>query len=311
MTEPAGWNLSGDHKIWRGRHKSDSRVAGFEFDYALFCMEQKHPSHGLISASRSYGGEFYLFGSRLKHNDTITLQISEGESERSLKDDRYLDGKLLATVRLSEVQWASLICSLSTGPGVPCTLEFLAGQRFERLPPPEDSIRQHTDENKETLQKALWSLHTLSDQIGELLTGKTVSKRDLGEIKRSMDILLGNLPANLEFSHKTFEEHVDRVVAEAKASVEAHVQSVLTHLGVQAAVALPESFSPAQLPAPAPVTDIACGAQCETSCQTPAQRGVCETPATILSPSSECKEACQSDCQVVCQIAAQHDRRRK
>ena len=55
----------------------------------MFENREKHESYGMIGFNRSYGGERYLFGSSIPHNNTITLTIREGSIDRELNRDWY------------------------------------------------------------------------------------------------------------------------------------------------------------------------------------------------------------------------------
>ena len=53
--------------------------------------DRSHPSYGMLSLSRSSisGNGVALFGSSIRHNDTIRLCISKGVVERHSNESKY------------------------------------------------------------------------------------------------------------------------------------------------------------------------------------------------------------------------------
>ena len=62
-----------------------------------------------------------LFGSSIKHKDTIRLEISHGELERGLNHDWYHANKCIVECEMSQSQFAEAITSMNMGDGVPVT----------------------------------------------------------------------------------------------------------------------------------------------------------------------------------------------
>jgi len=93
-----------------------------------------HESFGQISFSRcqSNGTEFY--GSELKQDHYIQMEVSQSEINRTLTQDWYFPNKTIFKLRLSSNQFSEMITSMNRGAGVPCTLEYLNGKKFADLP---------------------------------------------------------------------------------------------------------------------------------------------------------------------------------
>ena len=84
----------------------------------------KHPAFGMIGFSRVSGRENTLFGSSIKHNDRIVMQLKHGTQDRHLHEDCYYGHGLITEVEMSYSQFAECISTLNVGDGVPCTIRF-------------------------------------------------------------------------------------------------------------------------------------------------------------------------------------------
>lgn len=89
-----------------------------------------HSSWGLLQISRISGsGSQSLFGSSIKHSNTIALRIYKAKKHRSLSRDWYInEGCPYIKIEMSPAQWAEAITSLNIGCGVPCTITQKDGQ---------------------------------------------------------------------------------------------------------------------------------------------------------------------------------------
>src|ERR1700722_20214775 len=66
-------------------------------------------------------GHTNLVGSELVHNHFIHVELKEARRRRSLHEDRFYSGKMIAEIYLREQQLAIFIASGNTE-GVPCTI---------------------------------------------------------------------------------------------------------------------------------------------------------------------------------------------
>lgn len=188
-----------------------------------------HPAYGQIRASRVSGGSV-LYGSDFVHRHTIEVTIARSELTRGLSHDWHHAREDLISVSMSEAQWATFVSALNVGTGVPCTLEYVAGEHIPRLPMPVARTEQFTDELKEKLAGSLSSLRSLSQEVEgmKLPVGKTK------ELKASIDRVLQELKSNLPFVAKSFDEHVERGVEAAKTEIHGYMTGVLTRAGLDA-----------------------------------------------------------------------------
>ncbi len=84
-----------------------------------------HPSYGTLLFNRAYGGEeTALFGSSIRHRDTITMELHHADITRGLSNDWIHGNKLVAKVEMSYSQFAEAITSFGRGSGVPITIRY-------------------------------------------------------------------------------------------------------------------------------------------------------------------------------------------
>jgi hypothetical protein len=92
----------------------------------------KHESFGLLQFNRVTGTSKF-FGSEATLNNYITLRLSSAVKERDNAQDWYFPEKVLSEIKLTEMQFASLITTLNSGSGVPVTITYF-NKKIEDLP---------------------------------------------------------------------------------------------------------------------------------------------------------------------------------
>lgn len=200
----------------------------------MFEKKFEHPACGMIRASRvTSGGGKTLFGSELKHRDTITLTIATGSKSRELNQDWYFAGRDIVEVEMSYSQWGQFICSMNVGSGIPCTIRYRDGKRIEELPEPEATIQVYDEEMQKNLSDAKANAEKAIASAKEILSKQTIGKGDRERLLRLLEDMAGNLSGATPFIEKQFREKMEHVVADAKAEVEAYVNNKLIDLGVK------------------------------------------------------------------------------
>lgn len=95
----------------------------------------KHPSYGMMSISRYYGGDGNFFGNDLPMEGSggIEIELKEATLERNangLHCDSFNPGRLKFRVRMSHLQFAELITNMNTT-GVPVTITNIGTERLD------------------------------------------------------------------------------------------------------------------------------------------------------------------------------------
>ena len=195
----------------------------------------KHESYGLVGVSRvthSHGTS--LFGSSIKHSNTIRLSIKTAEVDRHLNRDWYHGSDQLIEIELSPTQFAEMITCMNMGNGVPCTLRYLEDHKRLENPPEVKQREIFEQEFQENVDKIKDFYKNDFKQIKETLLKKGTIKID--ERKQTINIitkLINTLEDAMPFLQKGFNESMDKTVSEAKGEVEAFVMHKVTSLGIE------------------------------------------------------------------------------
>jgi hypothetical protein len=198
--------------------------------------KETHSSYALLSFSRSSRGGLgaSLFGSSIKHNETIRMEVKPAAIERSLNTDWYYStGKDYLEVEMSYSQFAEAITSMNMGSGIPVTLRYLDGKR---MPDPnfENKRQQFENEVKEKMNVLGSKLSKLTVEAEDILTNKkSLNKGDREVILNQIKSLQQEIKSNIPFIQSMFNEQMDKTVNEAKGEIEAFTQNKIHSLGIE------------------------------------------------------------------------------
>lgn len=195
-------------------------------------IERRHPAFGMIGAFRQQGGNCQLFGSPIRHNSTVRIDILAAHEILSLHQEWRHADQIIASVVLSEAQWASFVSAMNVGFGVPCTLElYRSGDTLVQPPDIEDEsfVAKLADDIKGSAEKTLAEVRALAARFHELLGAGRPPVSALKEMDQALQRIVEQLPGNMKFMAESMTEHVEDLVAVAKAEVSA----VVTRLAMQ------------------------------------------------------------------------------
>jgi hypothetical protein len=195
--------------------------------------KQEHESFGMLGFSRMSGGNTNLFGSSIKHQNTIRMTLKRAEKNRGLNRDWYHGKGQIVEVEMSQNQFAELITSLNMGDGVPVTIRYVNGVRMEDCP--EENKRQLFEKEFEgKMLEINEKLKRLTEETERILNDKAAPKKSDKElILKQIQMLRQEVASNIPFVSSQFNEQMDKTVTEAKAEVEAFVQHKVTSLGIE------------------------------------------------------------------------------
>lgn len=199
-----------------------------------FGEKENHESYGLLSIGRmSSNMKINLFGSSIKHMDTIRLTISRAEKERELNQDFYFPREKLIEIEMSPTQFAEAITTLNHGSGVPITIRMVEGKIMENCPE-EDKRKQFEDEFDGEIKKLCYNIKKLTERTKEILNDKKPpNKAEKKEMLNEIFKLEQTINTTIPFISGQFNEQMDRTVLEAKGEVEAFVTNKVNQLGLQ------------------------------------------------------------------------------
>lgn len=183
---------------------------------------RKHPAFGMIGANRTTGGASTLFGSPLKHNNTIRITIMQAEERLDLHREWHYANKIVAEVELSEAQWATFVSAMNVGHGVPCTIMYMRSGKELEVPPQildESFVEKRERDIKLAVARDMDKLQEAYRQLQALAKAKTITKSALEPILSLMLQAVGHAPSNYAFATSMVSEHVEQAVVAAKAEV--------------------------------------------------------------------------------------------
>jgi hypothetical protein len=195
----------------------------------------KHESFGMLQISRvSVSPPTNLYGSSIKHGNTIMLRIHEGSKRRDLNRDWYSANKLLVEVEMSQTQFAEAITSLNMGSGVPVTLRYVMGE--SKAICPEEHKRQEIEKEFDaTCKNVCNGLDELIKKAQTTLnSGSQIKKADREELLSLLWQIKNNTMSTLPFIQKSFNEQMDKTVMEGKGEIEAFFTGAIQKTGLEA-----------------------------------------------------------------------------
>lgn len=194
--------------------------------------KEQHPSYGMLSLHRVSGSHSSaLFGSSIKHRNTIRLEISHGELQRGLNNDWYHAKGCVVECEMSQSQFAEAITSMNMGDGVPVTLLFT--EKDGRIPEGNytNKIEQFTTEFSDSLNNVKSNLDDSIKNMEEIIDSKkTLNKSDKEKMLSILKFVKSSILDNESFIFNCFTEQMDNTVKEAKGEIEAFMQNKINSI---------------------------------------------------------------------------------
>lgn len=188
----------------------------------------EHPSYGMMSITRYYGGDGNFFGNDLPMEGSggIEIELKEATLERNangLHCDFFNPGRLKFKVRMSHLQFAELITNMNTT-GVPVTITNIGIERLDD-PPVLNKREVFDEETKEVVSNVKQKANDIIAKVQNLFeTKKSLTKKDKEEILRGLNQLKMATFDHLPFMQKMFDEQMNKSVVSAKANIAAFIE---------------------------------------------------------------------------------------
>jgi hypothetical protein len=201
---------------------------------------KKHPSYGTVLFTRTGGHTGKLFGSSIKsHGTTIRLSVHQASYAHDLGRD-WIHGDLspIVEVEMSAVQFTELLTTMNVGSGVPCTIRHRMNDEGKISvidDPPDDEVEAERVRHyfRETMEKLASRLVELTDQVDKSLSKKSVGKKDREAIRDITAMIVQDVEKNFPFVAESFQKVMDKVVAGAKAEVDAFISHMAMTTGLE------------------------------------------------------------------------------
>lgn len=190
-----------------------------------------HPSYAVVSISRC-SGDTELFDSAMTHQHYISLSIKLASKHTDGSHDFIFGREELIEVAMSESQFCRAITSMNMGSGSPCTLQRYNGEMIEQ-PLAEDRLNSHRDMVKDKLGDVMEEQEKLGARVAKWRSEKhRPTLKELGELAQELQQASAHFQSNMTHYAGAFEEHMERVVDDAKTEVESHLLATTGRLGL-------------------------------------------------------------------------------
>lgn len=197
--------------------------------------EEAHPAYAQLSFSRQSGGYINLYGSAIKHQETISMTVSPSRKQSSKWSERYYAERMpLIEVRMSASQFAQAITSMNMGSGVPVTLETLRGKRMPKCE--EMTVSEVANKGLEDkMAQMATRLSSGFSRVEELLNKKgTLKVAEKKEIYEFYSRFTQDVRYNLPYLHECMTEAYDKTATATKADIEAFYVNAVMKAGLDA-----------------------------------------------------------------------------
>lgn len=227
------------------RHTEDVHVETDTSSPGRNRATETHPAFGVATVTRSSGSSRALFQSDLLHQHTMTLRIDAAERHRELNRDWVHPrghGRTIVEVEMSLAQWGSLVSSIGLGSGVPVTIRATETDQMVPDIPHQPRIQTNLDEVAGTVDRLLAGVRTQMDALEEAVEQKK-GVRAIREALKRLRATVANLPSNSKFAVTSLTEAAEKVTAQARADIEAHILAAV-HAAGASSVALDGVLTP-------------------------------------------------------------------
>jgi hypothetical protein len=193
----------------------------------LFGDVYEHPSFGQLTFGSCQGSSAdVLFGSSIKHRNTIRMEIRHAEYNRKTGTDYIFGKELIVEAEMSPTQFADAITGLGSSSGTPITLRYVRGEGNIKPPEYVNKRTQFENEFAKTTEDIIKRLNDLEAKVNERKMPKWVSQE--------IDVIRMWLKSNHPFMADQFNRQMDKTVTEAKGEIEAYVSGMVRKLGIEA-----------------------------------------------------------------------------
>lgn len=202
-------------------------------------VPEEHPSYGMLSISRRYGGGATpCFGSPILHQHKISLKISKASLQRSLHEDSFYPKTQLIEVEMTPQQFADMLTSPNTS-GTPVTIKYVGHEPMEECPF-VSKLDQFESELKSKVKTTFAETKRKMANISEIInSGKPLGKKDREHVEKLLASINMEVESNFPFLQSQMIEEMGKVVGEAKAAIGAFLQERVKSLNLPSDTSAP------------------------------------------------------------------------
>ncbi|MFJ2420207.1 hypothetical protein [Streptomyces brevispora] len=203
-----------------------------------------HPAFGVAVVTRRSGGGRSLFQSDLLHNETISLSVHEATRKRDLSHDWVHPGRELVEIEMSLAQWGALVSSMGLGSGVPVTIRRTEHDALVPEIPHQPRTAESLREVREVTDRMYAEVRAATAALHEAIHEKK-GVRATKEALNALELAVAGAGNNAQFTVDSLVEAGEKVVAQARADIEAHALEVVRLTGAAPSIEASSFDAPA------------------------------------------------------------------
>lgn len=197
-----------------------------------------HPAFGVAVVVRSHGAGRALFQSDLVHNDTIRVSVRRASRKRDLNHDWVHAREELVEIEMSLAQWGALVSSIGLGSGVPVTIRRTEQDAFVPDIPHQPRTAESLHEVKSVTDRLYQRVKVATAELRAAIYERK-GARAIKEALNQIENAVANAGSNAQFAVNSLAEAGEKVVAQARADIEAHILEALGVSGGETPIAAP------------------------------------------------------------------------
>ena len=192
----------------------------------------EHPAYGMVSINQ-VSGDSILVGSAVKHGHFVSLEIYEATRYKDEYSEHWHPHDKLCEIHLSHAQLAEMLFK-SNSSGVPCTINYIKGDKDIRPEPPfESPLKEHSDNLHAVLKKTLDKAAMMAREAEVLLEKGNLKKDDRERLKFLALKIHQDIESNIGFALKCVDEKTEKIVVHAKSEIESFINMKFQEAGIE------------------------------------------------------------------------------
>lgn len=198
-------------------------------------MLHTHPSFGIVRVTHPSGGGRHLYGSELKHNNTVSLEFSLSDERVGLGTSWVRENEVILSVEMSESQWAAMVASQAGRP-TQVTIRHYRDGNMLRVPYIQNKPTRTEKSRQDYYNRIQAQQKAGQDLIEQLRYLAAKGKANKGELQAILGEALNaytGAASSAKFQIESFDEEMEAVVESSKTEVEACLQQLIVQTGLK------------------------------------------------------------------------------
>lgn len=219
---------------WKKKIMKNSKIKPMIKKDALGTYEI-HPAFGSIVVSHPRGGGIApLFKSHVHNPSCIQISIYNATNRIDYMEETiHPCGKPIATIEMTESQWARFVSSMGIGEGTPCTLKYTEKNGVIADIDGDTTKEKVNTKIKEDIDKFKTIISEFSELLEKKLIEKKITKKIYEELKNKYNAIYRQLYQNIPFLQTQMEELHEKIAESSKIEIEAYANNLFKTIGLE------------------------------------------------------------------------------